>query len=1531
MSAHSPHSLSTDADRLARGPEPAAAFAPLTQALAQQVALQPTALAVADAQGGALTYAQLDAASAAVARRLIALGTVADDRVAICAERGLDMVVALWGVLRAGAAYVPVDPTYPPERIAHMLADSRPKAVLTARQAPVLPAHGAAQWAVDALALAAAPADATPLPEPAAGDLAYVIYTSGSTGLPKGAAITHGGLANMLAWYGEDYGMDATERALVVTSFSFDLTQKNLLAPLMHGGQVHLAPVQFDPAAIARQIAAAGITLLNLTPSFFGAIVDSALPVALASLRRVFLGGEPILVARFATLEAACPQLQVINSYGPTECTDVVATYTLTRPWQAYAQSSPPIGRPIRHTQLYVLDAAGAPLPPGAVGEIWVGGAGVSRGYLDRPELTAERFVPDRLGGVPGARLYGTGDQGRWRDDGQLDYLGRNDFQVKIRGFRIELGEVEAALQALPGVREAAVMALPGPDGDKRLVGYVSPQAGAALEAGALRAGLTTRLAEHMVPAAIVVMAAMPLTPSGKIDRKALPSPARERPPLATAFAAPVGKLEAAIAAAFAQVLDLDAVGRDDNFFDLGGSSLAVVRAATLLAPQLGRPVSVPSVFAHATPRALAAALEGRTVARQARAVEGGQAVPIAILACSGRFPGAVDVDAFWRQLLEGRDGITDFTAETLDAAIPAAVRDDAAYIRARGILADIDQFEPAFFGMSLREAQITDPQHRVFLEIAWECLERAGYAPDAAPGVVGVYAGVHEPTYLHRHLALRPQALARAGELAVLLANDKDYAPLRVAHKFGLRGPALSITTACSTSLVAMVQAIDHLRLGRCDMALAGGVAITVPDHSGYLYQEGAMLSEDGRTRTFDARGSGTAFNDGAACVLMKRLPDALADGDTVLAVIRGAAVNNDGGGKASFTAPSVDGQAAVIEAALRDAGVNARDISYVEAHGTATPLGDPVEVEALTRAYRQHTADVGWCRIGSAKSNIGHTVTAAGAAGVIKTALALQHEVLPASIHFETPNPKIDFAASPFIVNACQTPWPRAAEPRLAGVSSFGVGGTNAHVVLQEAPLRQPSPPAQGLQLLLLSARSAAALARQAAQLADALAREPALNLADVAHTLAVGRSRFTHRLAVACATPDEAVAALRTAGHPARVQGQVAAALPDQVWLFTGQGAQYPGMGLALAQADPAFATAFDEALAAMQPNLPFDLRARLADADPMALTDTAVTQPATFCLQVALAAAWRARGAEPVALIGHSVGEFAAAVVAGVLTLGDAARLVARRGALMQAQPPGRMLSVRAPAETIAARLPDGVSLAADNGPQACVVAGPETLLAPLAAQWEAEGLAVRLLATSHAFHSAMMAPAVAPFEAEVAAVPRQAPQIPIASTLTGTWLTDAEATDAHYWARHLREPVRFRPALAEALARHPGAALLEIGPRATLLGLARQQGGRGVASLESAPGREAAAMALAQGGLWALGIELPAPVATPAQGRQRVTLPTYPFERQRCWVDEPAAVLGGAAEPAANPVRDLVQQQLALMQQQLAVIQQRRRA
>ncbi|MFC3715268.1 amino acid adenylation domain-containing protein [Luteimonas soli] len=1498
-----------------------------------QVARTPDAIAVA-AEDRSLTFAELNAAANRLAHHLRSLGVRPDDRVGICIERGWRMVVGLLAILKSGGAYVPMDPSYPPDRLAHMLDDSAPKVLLTERK--LRPLLGELQATCALLDLDdPAPAwearpDSNPDPDEVgltASHLAYMIYTSGSTGLPKGAMNEHRGIVNRLLWMQDEYRIDAGDAVLQKTPFSFDVSVWEFFWPLLTGARLVMARPEGhkDPAYLAALVREQRITTMHFVPSMLHAFLEERSAVGCASiLRRVMCSGEALPASAVARFHELLPGVELHNLYGPTEA---AVDVTAWRCEPGADRISVPIGRPVANTRMYVLDAHREPVPRGVTGELYIGGVQVGRGYLNRDELTAERFLPDPFSDEAGARMYRTGDLGRWRSDGSIEYLGRNDFQVKIRGFRIELGEIEARLLEHEGVGAAVVLARPDRTGDLQIGAYYVPAAGhGAVSVEAFRAHLGSRLPEHMIPAWFMRLDALPVTPNGKLDRRALPEPGNARPELATHYEPPANEVERQVSAAFTAILGVDGVGRNDNFFDLGGNSLLAmrllehVRRHVAVGGDGGETIAVPATvfFGHPTPAGLASALQGqgggaldRLRIGRGRSAEGVRE-PVAIVAMAGRFPGANDVEAFWQNLLDGRDTVTRFSPEQLDPAIPASERDDPDYVAARGVIDGLDQFDAAFFGISPREAELMDPQQRIFLELCWECLERGGYVPDATPGPVGVFAGMNNATYFQHHIAHRPDLIEKLGAFQVMVNNEKDFIATRVAHKLNLTGPAISTHTACSTSLVAICQAVDSLRAGQCDMALAGAASATCPPNSGYRYIEGAMLSPDGHTRAFDKDAQGTVFGDGAAVVLLKRLSDALADGDTIHALIRGAAINNDGGLKASFTAPSSDGQAAVITMAHADAGVSPREIGYVEAHGTATPLGDPIEIEGLTKAFRQGTDDNGFCRVGSVKSNVGHLVIAAGAAGVIKTACALREERIPGTVHFTVPNPAIDFGATPFVVNGEASDWKRLPDAtRLAGVSSFGVGGTNAHVVMQEAPPADEPETGEGPQVLVLSARTPVALGHMAQRMADHLDTHADANLADVAWTLAIGRKAFPHRIAVAARDAGHAAEQLRSAETAAAIARGRPAHAGDAVFLFPGQGSQYAGMGRALHAAEPRFREAFDACVEGLRGELGFDLRDVVFGDDADALLPTSVMQPAIFSIEYSLARLWMSLGVTPVAMLGHSIGEFPAATLAGVFSLEDALKLVARRGRLMQARPAGSMLSVRLPADALLARLPAELSLAAENAPGACVVSGPAAAVSAFQSVLEGEDIACRALHTSHAFHSAMMDPVVEQFRAEVAAVERHAPQLPVLSTATAQWLDAETATSPDYWARHLRQPVRFSAALLQALDL-PARVLLEVGSRTTLAALSRQHpqlakaGKAAVSSLAADAEGELIEFRRAAGQLWMHGVAIDLPSLDRRQRRRRVCLPTYAFERQRYWIEaSPAPSATVLPHPASN--------------------------
>ena len=883
----------------------------------------------------------------------------------------------------------------------------------------------------------------------------------------------------------------------------------------------------------------------------------------------------------------------------------------------------------------------------------------------------------------------------------------------------------------------------------------------------------------------------------------------------------------------------------------------------------------------------------------------------IAVIGMACRFPGATCVEEFWRNLCDGVESIRPLSdEEMLAAGLEPEELENPRHVAAAALLGDIDRFDAAFFGINAREAEVMDPQHRVFLECAWEALEDAGYDAERYEGAIGVFGGGVHGGYASQNLMPAGVFDDKSSVLQTILSNEKDYLTTRVSYKLNLRGPSYNVQSGCSTSLVAVHLACQNLLNYESDMALAGGIAIDVGRNQGYYHHEGSVSSPDGHCRAFDAKAAGTVFGNGVGIVVLKRLEDALADGDTIHAVILGSATNNDGSHKVGFTAPSVSGQSKVIVEALADAGVSADTVGYVEAHGTGTTLGDPIEVEAMTRAFGASTTKRQFCAIGSVKTNVGHLDGAAGISGFIKAVLSLRHGLLPPSLHFEEPNPKIQFDETPFFVNDKLTTWTAGTQPgapRRAGVSSFGMGGTNVHVVLQEAPAAAPARESRPSELLVLSARSATALEAATRNLADFLQARPEWNLGDVAHTLQMGRAAFSHRLAVVCADTAHAAGVLSQSGAQAHVYRGESRPV---VFLFTGQGAQYVGMGRALYETEPVFRSHVDRCCTLLQSHLGLDLRKVLypppsnpaearAAADNLARTEYA--QPALFVTEYALAQLWMEWGVQPAACIGHSLGEYVAACLAGVFSLEDALKIVAARGRLMQQLPAGAMTAVTLSAADATPLLDGDVAIAAANAPKLTVVSGPIGAIERFEARCAGRA-EFRRLQTSHAFHSPMMEPIVQEFTELMASVELAPPSLQYVSNLTGKWIDADRATSPEYWATHLRRAVRFGDGIRFLLdqgAWH----FIEVGPGRTLASLVKQAGAGGrdagdelvLTSLPHAVdgggrGGDNAQMLGALGRLWQHGVAVNWTALRGPEPRRRVPLPTYPFERERYWVE-----------------------------------------
>lgn len=921
----------------------------------------------------------------------------------------------------------------------------------------------------------------------------------------------------------------------------------------------------------------------------------------------------------------------------------------------------------------------------------------------------------------------------------------------------------------------------------------------------------------------------------------------------------------------------------------------------------------------------------------------------IAIIGMAGRFPKANNIDQFWQNLRDGVESLSFFSDEELIASgIDPALLQSSSYVKAGMVLEDIELFDAAFFGFNPREVELLDPQHRLFMEAAWQALENAGYDSERYKGAIGLFGGVSLDSYLLSNLVSNQEMIATGvGVMQAMVGNGKDFLPTRVSYKLNLTGPSINVQTACSTSLVATYLASQSLLNYESDMALAGGVTIRVPQKAGYLYQTNGIVSPDGHCRAFDAKAQGTIIGNGVGIVVLKRLSEALEDGDTIYAVIKGGAVNNDGAAKAGFSAPSVTGQAKVITTAQAVAGVDPDDISYIECHGTATPLGDTIELAALKEAFQSGTKQRSRCAIGSVKTNIGHLDAAAGVAGLIKATLSLHHKMLPPSLHFEQPNPKIDFSNSPFYVNAQLAEWKVDNGPRRAGVSAFGIGGTNAHLILEEAPALTDGDKSRPWQLLVLSAKTETALLKMTSNLAEHLRNNNNINLADVAYTLQLGRWVFNHKRVLVCKDREDAINALSTQDAKRLIGSKEQPTNRPVTFMFPGLGDHYVDMGIGLYQHEPTFRDAVDRCAKVLKPFLGLDLREVIyppklessspvpsasavpdlrkmlfnreqpADEASQKLNQTWLTQPAMFVIEYSLAQLLISWGIVPQAMIGYSLSEYVVACLAGVFKLEDALILVAKRAKMIQGLPSGSMLAVPLNEIELQPLLGEVLSLAAVNGPNLSVVAGPIEAIDELVEKLKAKEIVCRRLQTSHAFHSKMMMPIADQYGALLRTVRMKPPEIPFISSVTGNWISPAEATNPGYWVKHLCQTVRFGDGIAE-LWRDGQRIMLEVGPGQSLGSLALQHPAsngaaeRIIPSLSYSyfrqPDQEFLLNTL--GKLWLAGVNVDWQGFYSHEKRRRIPLPTYPFERQKYWIEAAAPSLAMPAKFAATKKEDI---------------------
>lgn len=1458
-----------------------------------------------------------------------------EDIIGIPTTRCIEQIIFVLAVLKAGKAYLPIDFEYPKKRLDSIINNSNLSFCLTTNTD-----------VSNAIEIGLKPLIINDLIQTMDHEITesntknlvtYILYTSGSTGEPKGVSMGEKAMINLINWQNKNSSSKNGTRTLQFAPLSFDVSFQEIMATLSAGGTLVLISdtLRLDMVALLNFIETQQVNRLFLPFVALQALAEAALNTEVfpASLKEIMTAGEQLkITSQIGNFFTKLNDCVLFNQYGPTEAHVVTQLRLAGNP--AYWPALPSIGKPISNTSIFILSQNQEILPDGIVGELCIAGECLANGYLNNKKLTDEKFVNWKSPDGKNIRIYRTGDIAKYLPDGNIEFLGRQDDQVKISGHRIELAEVELAINSLSGVHQAVVLASTHLDGQKQLVAYIEPNQ-EHLNLADIRQKVSDILPNYMVPSYFVLVDGFPRTSSGKIDKKNLPAPQYNRPSSAPLYKKATTKIQKNLTKVWVDILHIPEIGIDDNFFELGGNSLLAQKVVAILLKDFNYKLPVTKLYQYPTIAEISNYLtpnkSNETIKTIKIDYDSNSSRDVAIISMSGRFPGAKTIQELWEVLKEGKETISFFTKDELDPTISESLLNDPLYVRARGIIPSAQEFDAAFFGLNPKVASVMDPQQRLFLEVAWEALEQSGHLPKHYKGSIGVYAGIGMNTYYKNNVLTNSDILNQVGEFQASTLNEKDYIATRTAYHLNLKGPAVSVHSACSTSLLAIAEAVEAIRNNQCDIALAGGASVTAPIYSGHLYQEGAILSSDGHCRPFDADAKGTLFSDGAGVVLLKSLDNAKKDGDFIYGVIKGIGINNDGGDKGSFTAPSAEGQADAISRALRDARISPSDISYVETHGTATPLGDPIEIEGLQMAFGKQSLN-GYCAIGSIKSNMGHLTGAAGVAGVIKTMLALTYQKIPASLGYKKANPSIDFENSPFFVNNTFSDWKWEGRRR-AGISSFGVGGTNVHIVVEEFEANQPaSGESRPLQILTWSAKTDNSLKGYKTALGNYLKSSTEIKLADVAYSLSTTRDTFSKRSFILADDAKNAFSQLLADDVPSVKSSELKVAPNNLAFLFPGQGAQYLQMGKALYEHETVFREAVDQCSEILLEEFNFDLRnviypeKNTVEAENI-LKDTQFTQPALFVIEFALSQLWMSWGIKPTHLCGHSIGEFVAAHLAGVFTLKDALLLVAVRGKLVSNLPGGSMLSVRTSYDILSKILPETLSVAAVNSDQLCVVSGEDKAVEAFAKILEREEIPNRILLTSHAFHSKMMDPVLDMFESEVKKVTLNGPQLPVISTVTGTWLSEKEATDPKYWTNHLRATVRFSDAM-ETVLDLEDPVLLEVGPGRALTSLSQQKkkskSATSIASLV-VPGENENSyhtVLSALGQLWLKGIEPNWQAYYSGQFRQKVLLPSYVFDRKPCWIDPPlnevyAENMNNAIEPFKN---QSIQSQMKTIQQ-----------